>query len=881
MPRNNILTGGILPTSAFAPAVFQGNTFTPQQADTSLLARSLDKIEQRELATSQQRGAIAKALSELELNPAEDQWRTDYANNIQDQISGLIQFGDYSGALNRAAILAGDMYTNPGLRGRLRAQQDYKKFVDDTQKRTDIDQRTKNWALATNPYSYADITDDKGNVVGGTEWQPSNRPVGQIDLSKLGSLALSWVKPNKSSGTSAMFVDSDGNFTKDISKAVDVAYTTQSGVEYLGKDKLREAINAAIDMTPGGRAAIEQDYKVAEWEYTNLTPEQKANIGETEFTDSNGRPLTREEFLAKKINPWVNAAAYSNSESHTSYGSGLATARAIKQQKAADAMALSNRFSNGQINYTGTGFNVTYDTSDYLATAQGGIEDAIRAIEGAMPKITDTKQWKQAKAEGNYLALENIIRNTPVKSGQKYFNITNDKVKKIVNNALRTINNNYSFVAETFKGTDKKTKEAILFRSAIDAGQRLPDNNENSRAFYGLLNGISNGKPAERYKITFNDKSDVDDFLTRMGMNESTARQNGIEFGYDNGFTTVTIKQNSNFLPKAVMNFFDASDDFFSLPWNRSRITALDNNGKELGSSKRGTLLDNIGERLVGSWTTANHFNNLRQIVDGKVGRFNAAGRATKSTDQLKIADIPAIANAKRKYGIDSPEYSRAKQEINDDLALRLSGSDWTQFGVYGYDENTRGLTVMPNADRGEQMSNIISHIQSNDADIQFGTNGIQHGYYVTLHKKRDNKTDKPIDSKPEVYFVASGVEDEAMQEFTTDSNTRAMAEYNRRRSTAGNYRTYTGDNITNIGNGQAMLNGMPVSSNIAVKKIEQDKLIDDIVNGIKYGQIPINSQEDLNAAIIQGVQGIINSTGVTSQEEAVKIAHIIQNKIK
>ena len=266
--RLNMLPREILPTVGFAPATFQGNTFTPQQADMNLLARSLDKIEQREIATSQQRGAIAKALADLDLNPAEDQWRTDYANNIQDQISGLIQFGDYSGALNRAAVLAGDMYTNPGLRGRLRAQQDYKKFVDDTQKRTDIDQRTKNWALATNPYSYADITDDKGNVVGGTEWQPSNRPVGQIDLSKLGSLALSWVKPNKSSGTSAMFVDSNGNFTDKLtSDVVDVAYTTQSGVEYLGKDKLREAINAAIDMTPGGRAAIEQDYKVAEWEY--------------------------------------------------------------------------------------------------------------------------------------------------------------------------------------------------------------------------------------------------------------------------------------------------------------------------------------------------------------------------------------------------------------------------------------------------------------------------------------------------------------------------------------------------------------------------------------------------------------------------------------
>ena len=877
--RLSRLQGDILPGSYFAPATFQGNTFAPQLEDINLLARSLDRVEQREIATSQQRGAIAKALAELDLNPAEDQWRTDYANSIQDQISGLVQFGDYSGALNRAAILAGDMFTNPGLRGRLRAQQDYKKFVDDTQRRTDIDQRTKNWALATNPYSYQDITDDKGNVVGGSEWQPINRPVGQIDLSKLGSLALSWVKPNKSSGTSAMFVDENGNLTKDVSKAVDVAYTTSSGIEYLGKDKLKEAINAAIDMTPGGRAAIEQDYKVAEWEYNNLTPEQKATIGETEFTDSNGRTLTREEFLAKKINPWVNSASYSNSESKTTYGSGLSTRMQLKQKAIADA--IGNQFGKGQVNYTGTGFNITYDTSDYLASAQGSIEDSIRAIEGAMPKIADTKGWKEAKATGNYTKLESIVRNARLRNGKSYFNSANDNVKNIVNDALRAINNNYSFVSDTFKGTDNKTKQALLFKSAIDAGQRLPDNNENSRAFYSLLSEISNGKPAEQYRITFNDKSDVDDFLTRMGMNESTARQNGLEFGYDDGFTTVTIKQNSNFLPKAVINFFDANDDFFSIPWHRSKITALDNKGNDIGSSRRGNLLDNIGERLVGSWTTANHFNNLNQIVNSTVRKFNVSGRGTKTTDQIKVADIPAIADAKRTYGIDSPEYDRVQKQLNKDLALRLSGSDWTQFGVYGYDENTRGLTIMPNADRGEQMANIIGHIQNDKADIQFGTNGIQHGYYVTLHEKLDKNGNVDPTAKPKTYFIASGVEDEAMREFITDSNTRAMAEYNRRRSTSGNYRTYTGDNITNIGNGQAMLNGMPVSSDVAVKKIEQDKLIDDIVNGIKYGQIPINSQEDLNAAIIQGVQGIINSTRVTSQEKAIKIAHIIQNKIK
>jgi len=118
------------------------------------------------------------------------------------------------------------------------------------------------------------------------------------------------------------------------------------------------------------------------------------------------------------------------------------------------------------------------------------------------------------------------------------------------------------------------------------------------------------------------------------------------------------------------------------------------------------------------------------------------------------------------------------------------------------------------------------------------------------------------------------------MREFTTDSNTRAMAEYNRRRSTAGNYRTYTGDNITNIGNSQAMLNGMPVSSDVAVRKIEQDKLIDDVVSGIKYSGSGM-SEDEIAARVLQATQLIAANTGVTDAAEAANIANIIFNKIK
>ena len=76
------------------------------------------------------------------------------------------------------------------------------------------------------------------------------------------------------------------------------------------------------------------------------------------------------------------------------------------------------------------------------------------------------------------------------------------------------------------------------------------------------------------------------------------------------------------------------------------------------------------------------------------------------------------------------------------------------------------------------------------------------------------------------------------------------------------------------------MLNGMPVSSDVAVKKIEQDKLIDDVVSGIKYNADRM-SDEEIAARVLQATQLISANTGVTDAKEAANIANIIFNKIK
>ena len=59
--------------------------------------------------------------------------------------------------------------------GRLRAQQDYKAYMDNLDKRTDLSEDYKNYYRAINKYNYQDITDKNGNVIGGSKWTPIDK----------------------------------------------------------------------------------------------------------------------------------------------------------------------------------------------------------------------------------------------------------------------------------------------------------------------------------------------------------------------------------------------------------------------------------------------------------------------------------------------------------------------------------------------------------------------------------------------------------------------------------------------------------------------------------------------------------------------------------
>lgn len=271
-----------LKNAVFTPATFQGFAFTPQQEDMSLLQRSIDKLDERKEKTDQQRGAILSAINKLNLNQAEDKWKYDYANRIKSKIDSAIQFGDYSNALEVATNLARTADSTPEVLGRIRANEQYEKELQLQQARRDkedISNATYNWWLKQNPYKYQDTYDNNGNIVGGSNYEPSFRPVNDINWASAAMAAFKLITPYKNSKSR----DGETQVTNNTGETITRNGKTYKPGEVIGssshstiteekvtKEQITSRMEELLSATGDGYKQAEQAFDVALDDFKNL-----------------------------------------------------------------------------------------------------------------------------------------------------------------------------------------------------------------------------------------------------------------------------------------------------------------------------------------------------------------------------------------------------------------------------------------------------------------------------------------------------------------------------------------------------------------------------------------------------------------------------------
>lgn len=529
MPRS-INIGGFVPQR-----IYQGRNL-------DAFAKSLDKIDERAKQALAQRTQIAVALGQLNLNSNDEEFRTNYIRDIQQQLDEAAIGGDYSQTLQQATLLAGKVASDPAIIGRVKANAAYEEFKKNIQNRNDITQDVKDYALANNPYHYEDKYDEQGHLIGGSTWEPNKTPVSTVDLSNLMTKAKQWVAVHKGSGVSDIkFVDSDGNLTSDPSKNVyGLAYKKSGSWEYVSEKDLNDALNSAIDTTPGARASLQQDYDVALWKYNKMTPEEKKKNIDSDITE-NGLLLSPEEYLTKRVKPGIHAMSYYNSDSNIEVGGGQAAYRqdiAARQAAAQQAAAL-----NMNLDATNEGAAIDVDVPDIIGTTKAGLDETLNTLRTLFPKLSRSNAFQRGVRKGDYNGLANLCRHSMTSKDP----VVQHQARQAIT-ALRTYGNQYNhYVA----GLSKPEQDAVAFDAARRSGSRLPADNEFTIKYNQQINHLFNNGNIRELGYKCYDDEQYNAISQAMGCySESDWRRKGFRIASINGQKTIAFDKNNTWLSK-------------------------------------------------------------------------------------------------------------------------------------------------------------------------------------------------------------------------------------------------------------------------------------------------------------------------------------------
>lgn len=300
-----------LQTVAFNPTPFQAVTFTPQSADTNILARSFDTVAQREKETSEKISALDQTFSQLRSKVHQDpetlKWFEDYTRAQKLKVRNYVDNYDFAGAINKATELAGEVINDPELNARIQSNTSRTNLENVLHKRVQegkVNKSTERWFLnKKSPYKFIPKVEN-GVVVGGTMYDESELPyddLSALDVLNAAKTILEVHKDSRSSQSSKM-TGTQGGEPGETTTIIKTGGGSSTTHEWNTAQELWNNMDAIIDSIPDGRARIKQGFDAAMYEYEELENEIKY----LRENNTDGRYATdiknKEEDLKKRQN---------------------------------------------------------------------------------------------------------------------------------------------------------------------------------------------------------------------------------------------------------------------------------------------------------------------------------------------------------------------------------------------------------------------------------------------------------------------------------------------------------------------------------------------------------------------------------------------------
>jgi hypothetical protein len=760
-----------MPIQEFNPA------FRPvvNPIDLEKLGQAYDTLEQGHLKAIDTASAVEAELAKLDLNEAEDEWRQQQVNKIRSAVTNNSTYGNAYGALDDVIRENGSIMSNPGMIGRLRAQQDYKKYIDNLEKRTDIPEDYKAYFKEQNTYNYKDITDSKGNIIGGSKWNPAVQEVSTLPMTQLLDKALQWAAKESGGGSQTRWLDAQGKVTNDITKSVtgEIYSSATNKWERLSKDKLAAAVAAVIENTPGAKASLDQDYKIAKWKY------DKSGGNNPDITNKDGILLTPEEYLNKRIDPFYKAATYYNQTSSTTYGEAWKAQLALaRQQAAAGSGGASNR----------AGY------SDILTTTTNPIR-----IDNFVPSTAQAEisTNKQSIADLLKASNPNLDFNLDGKTSNDIKQLIKDNIKdpmeqyRALGN-LEIIDDAQDYLNGLKEGQEPDTAEAFDAYNAIVSMSDLPKDNKYAKQYSKAVNNIFGSSQAIRQYFTSDDS--FDGFIASIG-GENKAKSLGITFGTKNGKKYAELPRDYNrslySFAKASREGISQNTNIFGAIWNDlkgtvnsywgNNVVQVGTNGDEIPVTGR-DVQDNM---LVGNAKSQNRivFGDLIDFVDNRLKSKNddlLKGGKLQVGQQVVTEPTPNAAELVFQLqtgAIKSSEFTNQYKVAKDQAMKAIRNIDLTQTGALRVGDNNM-FEPIDSEDRKE-LTAIIRSAKENDLEI-VAVQDFKTGEWspqITILGTYDNEG--KLKREPITLYAPGGFDSAIVESWNNDTTFKAKKDIN------------------------------------------------------------------------------------------------------
>lgn len=746
------------------------------RVDLQTLGNTYNTLEQGHQQAIKTASDLEVTLANLDLNEKEAGWRQNKLNQIRQTVADNTLYGNSYSALDDLVKQQGDIMSDGGTIGRIKAQKAYKENLARIDAAA-IPEGMKQMFREENPYHYEDGPVDpvSGRVLEGKEWTPNTRPVNTIDRYAFMTQVLKNVAAESGKGESVMFLDANGKPTPDYRQSATGEIFKQVGTKWerLPKDKIKRAINAARQMVARAEDSFRQDYRYEEWKYDKEVEKAKQTGGDDTpyvegFTDKDGNKLSYESWLDKQFDSFANAASYNHVYTDVSYGSALQSYRAAqnagKKGLGTGQSSIDDMIARGVLGGGNVG-SITVEKSNY-ATAVDAKTAANRQGLNIVRKYFGNSAFKGADS------LTDIIINSKLSNGAYGPNIAVNNILKRLGNritkedaiALRQAFNGYTRAnAQVTKMINAagKNKDALAFSSEIN-NQRYSTGNKYGKEIVDRLNHmVSNGEYI--YTLGANVANSIKQYYHVDNLNQVP----GLIVGNDgDGNITVTFNsQNRNLLPKFASYAKKADDANNKTNWGnwfKKKFGYLTEDSYTISVSGGASNIGNTRGGMVRTFGDASV--DLAKAYDKGVEAASKAelkGGISKGEIQMFSTDAGSIGeifyrDKGAELGLTPSQINTEIDNANDRVKTQLAQGNFSSGQMYIVDSAGRFQKDVSKMQDYTELIQYMANNKRNNLNVTYMTaqgnlgSMPNNGYYLTFDvpDNTDNEVAKKYKGK-------------------------------------------------------------------------------------------------------------------------------------